>query len=154
MIEQPRSYSVSSHVTSRKDPGDDEGCGHEDGMKGLVDCLGPDDNSIWKVGMNCGVYVGRLGQSCLQAQSQVLICNAVANAKALPQELMKGVLERFQPDAGKGRQSLAIRFAASLLAMSAATVEKVWSLVQKANWRPESRLLLQGCFFPQTVWPH
>lgn len=105
------------------------------------------DPHSWSVGTNCGPYIGRLRETCVQPQAQVLICNLVARAKALPLDLLKTVLQRVNPShaSEKARQSMAIRVAGGLLAMSAATVESVWTSLKKSGWVPETQLSSESC---------
>jgi hypothetical protein len=106
------------------------------------------DPSIWLVGVNCGKFIGRLKEACVQAQSQVLICNVVANAKAMPQEMLKSAMRKLRPAylSETVRQSLPIRFASHMLGMSVATVESVWTFMRNSSWQPASQLLVQHAF--------
>ncbi|CAE7782232.1 unnamed protein product [Symbiodinium sp. CCMP2592] len=94
----------------------------------------------WHRGVNCGSWVGTLGSACLQAQSQVLVANVVANVQACEKKTMKHVLSQIRPGCSVSGQKVSFPiFAASrFLGLGAYTVRNVWEKLQRSQWQPQS----------------
>lgn len=109
--------------------------------------------SSWKPGLNCGEFVGRVGKQSLSAQSQVLICNTLANLEWLPRVLQKACLQALRPTwlEESSKQSFSARLAGYILGLPAITVQTVRRAVKRSGWLPDSLHADQTmvlCFFP------
>ena len=98
----------------------------------------PSGRAAWQLGQNCGDYVAQIGNRCLQPQSQVLVANVVANARAANKATMKQMLSEIRPgETGSQHQSLPFYMASRLLGLGARTVTRIWTQLQSNGWRPE-----------------
>lgn len=97
------------------------------------------DTSSWNPGLNCGDFVGRVGRKSLSAQSQVLICNVLANIHLLTKTMAKACLHSIRPEwqAASSKQSFSARLSGYLLGLPAITVQKIWLAAKASGWNPE-----------------
>ena len=98
----------------------------------------PSGSAVWRLGLNCGDFVSQVGNRCLQPQSQVLVANVVANARAANKATVKQLLSEIRPsETGTQHQSLPVYMASQLLGLGARTVTRIWNQLENNGWRPE-----------------